>query len=145
MHIIHDFLQMEFMLETICDIKNNKKRVKEDPAHHTRIKKWLQKVLLVYLFILIKFCSSWWHGLFHFIIFYHLVLFYFAKSLLVQLVPCGVWTKTSGFKSPIITIKYIFFFFWGGGVGGGCWFLRGCYVWFGWNFIISIGRDVTSN
>lgn len=33
------------MLETICDIKNNKKRSKEDPAHHTRIKKWLQKVL----------------------------------------------------------------------------------------------------
>jgi nucleolar MIF4G domain-containing protein 1 len=36
--------RMEFMLETICDIKNNKKRPKEDPAHHTRIKKWLQKV-----------------------------------------------------------------------------------------------------
>lgn len=36
--------RMEFMLETICDIKNNKKRVKEDPAHHTRIKKWLQKL-----------------------------------------------------------------------------------------------------
>jgi len=35
---------MEFMLETICDIKNNKKRPKEDPSHHTRIKKWLQKV-----------------------------------------------------------------------------------------------------
>ncbi|KAJ7976415.1 Nucleolar MIF4G domain-containing protein 1 [Quillaja saponaria] len=35
--------RMEFMLETICDIKNNKKRPKEDPAHHTRIKKWLQK------------------------------------------------------------------------------------------------------
>lgn len=40
-------VQMEFMLETIFDIKNNKKRAKEDPAHHTRIKKWLQKVLLV--------------------------------------------------------------------------------------------------
>ncbi|XP_020960438.1 LOW QUALITY PROTEIN: nucleolar MIF4G domain-containing protein 1-like [Arachis ipaensis] len=37
--------RMEFMLETICDIKNNKKRQKEDPAHHTRIKKWLQKVV----------------------------------------------------------------------------------------------------
>ncbi|KAB1213037.1 Nucleolar MIF4G domain-containing protein 1 [Morella rubra] len=36
--------RMEFMLETICDIKNNKKRTKEDPAHHTRIKKWLQKL-----------------------------------------------------------------------------------------------------
>lgn len=35
---------MEFMLETICDIKNNKKRPKEDPSHHTRIKKWLQKL-----------------------------------------------------------------------------------------------------
>ncbi|KAF5206325.1 MIF4G domain-containing protein / MA3 domain-containing protein, partial [Thalictrum thalictroides] len=35
--------RMDFMLETICDIKNNKKRAKEDPAHHTRIKKWLQK------------------------------------------------------------------------------------------------------
>lgn len=40
------------MLDTICDIKNNKKRTKEDPAHHTRLKKWLQKVnysLLVFL------------------------------------------------------------------------------------------------
>ncbi|KAM0855562.1 hypothetical protein ACQ4PT_049683 [Festuca glaucescens] len=36
--------RMEFMLETICDIKNNKKRPKEDPSHHTRIKKWLQKL-----------------------------------------------------------------------------------------------------
>ncbi|XP_006654040.2 nucleolar MIF4G domain-containing protein 1 [Oryza brachyantha] len=36
--------RMEFMLETICDIKNNKKRPKEDPSHHTRIKKWLQKM-----------------------------------------------------------------------------------------------------
>ncbi|XP_077245501.1 MIF4G domain-containing protein / MA3 domain-containing protein [Tasmannia lanceolata] len=36
--------RMEFMLETICDIKNNKKRLKEDPAHHTRLKKWLQKL-----------------------------------------------------------------------------------------------------
>ncbi|KAM4090988.1 hypothetical protein ACJW30_09G105100 [Castanea mollissima] len=36
--------RMEFMLETICDIKNNKKRVKEDPAHHSWIKKWLQKL-----------------------------------------------------------------------------------------------------
>ncbi|KAI6697028.1 hypothetical protein NL676_017147 [Syzygium grande] len=36
--------RMEFMLDTICDIKNNKKRTKEDPAPHTRIKKWLQKL-----------------------------------------------------------------------------------------------------
>ncbi|XP_068635557.1 uncharacterized protein [Aristolochia californica] len=36
--------RMEFMLDTICDIKNNKRRSKEDPAHHTRIKKWLQKL-----------------------------------------------------------------------------------------------------
>ncbi|VAH02844.1 unnamed protein product [Triticum turgidum subsp. durum] len=35
---------MEFMLETICDIKNNKKRSKEDPSQHTRVKKWLQKL-----------------------------------------------------------------------------------------------------
>lgn len=40
-------LQMEFMLETICDIKNNKKRAKEETVQHTRINKWLQKVLLV--------------------------------------------------------------------------------------------------
>lgn len=36
--------RMEFMLDTICEIKNNKKRPKEDSAHHTRIKKWLQKL-----------------------------------------------------------------------------------------------------
>ncbi|KAL5770276.1 hypothetical protein ACOSP7_014430 [Xanthoceras sorbifolium] len=36
--------RMEFMLETICDIKNNKKRPKEDTVQHTRIKKWLQKL-----------------------------------------------------------------------------------------------------
>ncbi|CAO2820382.1 unnamed protein product [Amaranthus hypochondriacus] len=36
--------RMEFMLETICDIKNNKKRVKDDSPPHTRIKKWLQKL-----------------------------------------------------------------------------------------------------
>ncbi|XVF56838.1 hypothetical protein PTKIN_Ptkin06aG0152300 [Pterospermum kingtungense] len=36
--------RMEFMLETICDIKNNKKKPKEDTVQHTRIKKWLQKL-----------------------------------------------------------------------------------------------------
>ncbi|KAG8376867.1 hypothetical protein BUALT_Bualt09G0108700 [Buddleja alternifolia] len=36
--------RMEFMIETICDIKNNKKRPKEDTQQHTRIKKWLQKL-----------------------------------------------------------------------------------------------------
>lgn len=36
--------RMEFMLETICDIKNNKKRSKEDPVYYTRLKKWLQKL-----------------------------------------------------------------------------------------------------
>ncbi|KMZ76084.1 hypothetical protein ZOSMA_107G00820 [Zostera marina] len=36
--------RMEFMLETICDIKNNKKRSKDEPAPHMRIKKWLQKL-----------------------------------------------------------------------------------------------------
>lgn len=45
---------MEFMLETICDIKNNKKKPKEETTQHTRIKKWLQKVVLVSLYV-IKF------------------------------------------------------------------------------------------
>ncbi|GMP84475.1 hypothetical protein CsSME_00037991 [Camellia sinensis var. sinensis] len=36
--------RMEFMLETIFDIKNNKRRAKEDTPRHTRIKKWLQKL-----------------------------------------------------------------------------------------------------
>ncbi|XP_038982508.1 nucleolar MIF4G domain-containing protein 1 isoform X2 [Phoenix dactylifera] len=36
--------RMEFMLETICDIKNNKKRPNEATAHHIRMKKWLQKL-----------------------------------------------------------------------------------------------------
>ncbi|KAJ6379859.1 hypothetical protein OIU76_016506 [Salix suchowensis] len=36
--------RMEFMLETIFDIKNNKKRPKEETAPHGRIKKWLQKL-----------------------------------------------------------------------------------------------------
>ncbi|EPS66541.1 hypothetical protein M569_08230, partial [Genlisea aurea] len=36
--------RMEFMIETICDIKNNKRKTKEDPLQHTRIKKWLQKL-----------------------------------------------------------------------------------------------------
>ncbi|PIN03404.1 Protein involved in high osmolarity signaling pathway [Handroanthus impetiginosus] len=36
--------RMEFMIETICDIKNNKKRSKEDTVQHTQIKKWLQKL-----------------------------------------------------------------------------------------------------
>ncbi|KAH9314922.1 hypothetical protein KI387_023549, partial [Taxus chinensis] len=35
--------RMEFMLETICEIKNNKKRPKEESPPHTRLKKWLQK------------------------------------------------------------------------------------------------------
>ncbi|KAJ9545885.1 hypothetical protein OSB04_025592 [Centaurea solstitialis] len=36
--------RMEFMLETVVDIKNNKKKTKEDTSQHTRIKKWLQKL-----------------------------------------------------------------------------------------------------
>ncbi|WVZ07115.1 hypothetical protein V8G54_020461 [Vigna mungo] len=36
--------RMDFMLEIICDIKNNKRKPNEDSAHHTRIKKWLQKL-----------------------------------------------------------------------------------------------------
>lgn len=43
---------MEFMLETICDIKNNRKRPKEETVQHTRIKKWLQKVVLVNMYLL---------------------------------------------------------------------------------------------
>lgn len=48
------YWQMEFMLETICDIKNNKKRPKEDTLQLTRTKKWLQKVMLVdFCFLLV--------------------------------------------------------------------------------------------
>ncbi|KAJ8460687.1 hypothetical protein OPV22_033613 [Ensete ventricosum] len=36
--------KMDFMLERICDIKNNKIRLKEVPAYHARLKKWLQKL-----------------------------------------------------------------------------------------------------
>ncbi|KAK8946197.1 hypothetical protein KSP40_PGU008552 [Platanthera guangdongensis] len=36
--------EMESMLDTVCDIKDNKKRSKEDPAYLVRIKKWLQKL-----------------------------------------------------------------------------------------------------
>ncbi|KAG0629231.1 hypothetical protein M758_1G087200 [Ceratodon purpureus] len=36
--------RVQFMLDMICDIKNNKRRAKEDPAHHMRLKKWLQKL-----------------------------------------------------------------------------------------------------
>ncbi|CAM8878007.1 unnamed protein product [Rhodiola kirilowii] len=39
-----DNKRMEFMLETILEIKNNKKKAKEDPVQLTRIKKWLQKI-----------------------------------------------------------------------------------------------------
>lgn len=48
------FAQMEFMLETILDIKNNKKRPREDTVQHTRIKKWLQKVQDFYVFLYLK-------------------------------------------------------------------------------------------
>lgn len=52
---------MEFMLETICDIKNNKKRLKEDTAPHTRIKKWLQKVCdsYIFFFLLVFYLALW--------------------------------------------------------------------------------------
>ncbi|KAJ4713185.1 nucleolar MIF4G domain-containing protein 1-like [Melia azedarach] len=39
--------RMEFMLETILDIKNKKKRPKEGTVQYAKIKKWLQKVLVV--------------------------------------------------------------------------------------------------
>ncbi|CAH9108137.1 unnamed protein product [Cuscuta europaea] len=32
-----------FMVQTICDIKNNKRRPKEETVQLTRIRKWLQK------------------------------------------------------------------------------------------------------
>ncbi|XP_059304326.1 uncharacterized protein LOC132056242 [Lycium ferocissimum] len=43
--------RMEFMLEMICDIKNNKPRTKEDTLQLTRIKKWLQKLRVVDILI----------------------------------------------------------------------------------------------
>ncbi|KAJ7537538.1 hypothetical protein O6H91_11G010400 [Diphasiastrum complanatum] len=36
--------RVKFMLEAICEIKNNKRRSKDEPAHHARLKKWLQKL-----------------------------------------------------------------------------------------------------
>uniref|UniRef100_A0A2P2KZS7 Nucleolar MIF4G domain-containing protein 1 isoform X2 n=2 Tax=Rhizophora mucronata TaxID=61149 RepID=A0A2P2KZS7_RHIMU len=38
-----DRKRIEFMLETITDVKNNKKKPREETVQHTRIKKWLQK------------------------------------------------------------------------------------------------------
>ncbi|XP_002980767.2 nucleolar MIF4G domain-containing protein 1 [Selaginella moellendorffii] len=35
--------RVEFMLEAICEVKNNKRRV-DEPARHPRMKKWLQKL-----------------------------------------------------------------------------------------------------
>ncbi|KAL2533383.1 MIF4G domain-containing protein/MA3 domain-containing protein [Abeliophyllum distichum] len=43
--------RMKFMLDTICDIKNNKKRPKENAVQHTRIKKWLQKLRVIDILI----------------------------------------------------------------------------------------------
>ncbi|VFR03496.1 unnamed protein product [Cuscuta campestris] len=40
----HNSKRMEFMLQTICEIKNNKKKPKEETVQLTRIKKWLQKL-----------------------------------------------------------------------------------------------------
>jgi len=51
---------MEFMLETIYDIKNNKKKAEEV---NPRIKKWLQKVLfsdpcfMAFFIIQVPFCE----------------------------------------------------------------------------------------
>ncbi|KAL1833356.1 hypothetical protein DCAR_0103447 [Daucus carota subsp. sativus] len=36
--------RMEFMLETICDIKNNKQKPKEENVQQTKMKKWLLKL-----------------------------------------------------------------------------------------------------
>ncbi|KAF4398803.1 hypothetical protein G4B88_028166 [Cannabis sativa] len=43
---------MEFMLETICDIKNNKKRSKDDPPHHTRSGDPVQRLETITLLLL---------------------------------------------------------------------------------------------
>ncbi|CAI9097492.1 OLC1v1033931C2 [Oldenlandia corymbosa var. corymbosa] len=61
--------RMEFMLETICDIKNNKKKPKEETVQHTRIKKWLQKLRVEDVLVrVMKWCKlldpdkkgQWW-------------------------------------------------------------------------------------
>jgi hypothetical protein len=39
-------VQLQFMLDMICDIKNNKRRPKDELVVHSRLKKWLQKVIL---------------------------------------------------------------------------------------------------
>ncbi|KAM6569365.1 hypothetical protein CsatB_017350 [Cannabis sativa] len=44
--------RMEFMLETICDIKNNKKRSKDDPPHHTRSGDPVQRLETITLLLL---------------------------------------------------------------------------------------------
>ncbi|KAJ8428821.1 hypothetical protein Cgig2_021076 [Carnegiea gigantea] len=63
--------RMEFMLATICEIKNNKRRAKEDAPQHTRIKKWLQKLTVEDIIIRgIKWSKlldankkgQWWFG-----------------------------------------------------------------------------------
>jgi nucleolar MIF4G domain-containing protein 1 len=38
--------RLQFMLDMICDIKNNKRRPKDELVVHSRLKKWLQKVIL---------------------------------------------------------------------------------------------------
>ncbi|KAI3687177.1 hypothetical protein L1987_80870 [Smallanthus sonchifolius] len=43
--------RMEFMLETIFDIKNNKKKAKEDTLQHTVIKNWSQKLRAESIFV----------------------------------------------------------------------------------------------
>eukprot|EP00250_Pteridium_aquilinum_P008362 c17886_g1_i3 orf=144-2522(+) len=42
--IFYSGKRMQFMLETIFEIKNNKRRVKQDAIPHVRLKKWLQKL-----------------------------------------------------------------------------------------------------
>jgi len=39
-------VQLQFMLDMICDIKNNKRQPKDELVVHSRLKKWLQKVIL---------------------------------------------------------------------------------------------------
>lgn len=42
--ILHTGKRMEFMIETICEIKNNKRKAKQEKVPHARLKKWLQKL-----------------------------------------------------------------------------------------------------
>ncbi|KAL6342941.1 hypothetical protein AAG906_016961 [Vitis piasezkii] len=52
--------RMEFMLETICNIKNNKKSPKEDTLQYAQINKWLQKGSNGVSCLIQKKNGHWW-------------------------------------------------------------------------------------